>query len=173
METEVTRVPGRVRAMQKRLQKLARETSRRFSGKNGHATNGKHEQERLQTTLRQVESALSDLQDRVLRWVEARGHQPSVVKIQRELQATTHAFNLTLADQLDALAKQIRRVGSKLNKSEETERVARRIESGARRLRGAFRPGLRERLNRTLQEHPWMSLGVAVGAGYLLYRALS
>lgn len=173
METDVSRVPGRVREMQKRLETLARKTSRRFAGRNGQATNGTHEQKRLQKTLRQVESALSDLQERVLRWVETRGNRPSVIKIQRELQATTHAFNLTLADQLDALARQIRRVGSKLDRTDDTEPVARKIESGARRLRGAFRPNLSERLNRTLREHPWWSLGIALGSGYLLYRALS
>lgn len=156
-----------------RFARLIRRTTKRLYGR-GQSENGSDSflREDLPSAYQQVQTAVEDLPEKTLQWLKHNEYLHALKAVERNLRRAVPASGRSFAKQLYVLAARIRDAGERFDQQNASERIARRIETVARRLHGAMQPSWRTRLNRIIRDHPVLSAGAALLAGYGLYRAL-
>lgn len=130
------------------------------------------QEDQIKASYRQVQKALEALPDRTLQWIDTNGLLGSLKEIRRDFRRTVHDSSRSLANELNVLAGRIREAGERFEQTDVSDRAARRVEKAAGRLRAVLKPSWIARVNRTLRNHPLLSMGTALGIGYVLYRGL-
>lgn len=171
--TSGTESPDRRSNGRGRLAHLIRRTTNRLYG-GDQPENGSDSflREDLPSAYEQVQTAVEDLPEKIVQWLRQNEYLHALKAVERNLRRAVPASGRSFAKELYVLAARIRDAGERFDQRDTSERIARRVERAAGRLHRAMQPSWRVRLNRTIRDHPVLSAGVALLAGYGLYRAL-
>lgn len=156
-----------------RLAHLIQRTTNRLYGTDPRENRGgSFLREDLPSAYEQVQTAVEDLPEKIVQWLKQNEYLHALKAVERNLRRAVPASGRLFAKELYVLAARVRDAGERFDQRDTSERIARRVERAARRLHRAMQPSWRIRLNRTLRDHPVLCAGVALLAGYGLYRAL-
>lgn len=134
---------------------------------------GRFMREDLPEAYQQVQGILEELPEKTLTWLERSESLQGLKSVERNLRRAIPATGRSFASRLHVLAARIREAGERFDQQKPSERIARRVEKIAGRLHRALRPSWRTRIKRAVRDHPVLSAGAVLLAGYGLYRLLT
>lgn len=180
MDLNSTITPGIQRArsvlndLRDRLDRMARRSGNSDTETSENGTS-RRETTFLRRTINLVEDTVDEIEEpleNVWHRMTSNGGRKTLEPLRSELRKRARTVNRNLGNQLLLLASRVRKIGQRLDRQQQAEQIADRIENTALQVRQTFRPSAWDRVNEFLKDHPLVSLGTALSAGYLVYRIL-